>query len=64
MIAILVIVAVLNGQPVLRSQIVPPAVCDMLAHVWAERLAEVRGVSSIHTRCINVPAQQPAGRDA
>lgn len=61
MIAVLVIIALFGDEPRIRSQIVPPEVCDMVAHQEAERLtASNPEVVSVHYRCVNVPVR-PAG---
>ncbi|WP_336814817.1 hypothetical protein [Bosea sp. MMO-172] len=55
MVAVLVIVATIFGQPAIRYKIVPPAVCDMIGHREAERDAQLPGVDTVTWRCISTP---------
>lgn len=55
MVAILVIVATIFGQPTISYKIVPPAVCDLIGHREAERVAQLPGVASATWRCIPTP---------
>ena len=64
MTSVLVIVAVLFGQPAIRTQLVPTALCDMIGHQSAERLALRAGVGEVHWRCVDVRVSTVPERDA
>ena len=64
MVAVLVIIATILGQPTISYRIVPPAVCDMMGHQEAERLALLPSVAQTTWRCITTPGPQAPERDA
>lgn len=64
MTSVLLIVAILFGQPAIRTQLVPSAVCDMVGHRYAEALAERPGVGEVHWRCVDVTIRTVPERDA